>query len=266
VPSSHPKVSIYESPRLYDLAFSFRDIPKECDGLLAIAKKHGAKAIRSVVELASGPAHHLREYARRGIAAYGVDVSREMIGYAKGLAKRDGVAVSLARADMRSFRLESKVDLAFCLFDSFTHCTSDRDGVEALRSTAANLKAKGLFILELTHPADYFSVGNQRTLGRWTERHKDVIVSARYDSAGRDAVAETYMATMTIDAKYRSGRPPRRIVSRQLHRMWLHSAVSNIAARSGVFEVVGWYGDLSSRVSLSMKLEAWRMVVVLRKR
>lgn len=266
MPSSHPSASIYENPRLYDLAFSFRDISEECDGLLAIAKKHGAKAVRSVVELASGPAHHLREYARRGIAAYGIDLSREMLGYAKALAKRDGVAVSLARADMRTFKLASKVDLAVCLFDSFAHCTSDEDGIEALRAAAANLKAKGLFILELTHPADYFNGDDRRTLGRWTERYADVIVRARYDSAGRDAVAETYVATMTIDAKYRDGRPARRIVSRQLHRMWLRSAVSNVAARSGAFDVVGWYGDLSSRVPLSMKLEAWRMVAVLRKR
>jgi hypothetical protein len=48
--------------------------------------------------------------------------------------------------------------------------------------------------------------------------------------------------------------------------MWLRSAIANAAARSGMLEVDGWYGDLESRVPLSMKLEAWRMVAVLRRR
>ena len=92
-----------------------------------------------------------------------------------------------------------------------------------------------------------------------------MVVSARYDTSAHDAIAETYRATLTIEAAYRDGRAKRRIVSEQLHRMWLRSSVANIAARSGVLDVVGWYGDLESRVGLSMKLEAWRMVAVLRR-
>jgi SAM-dependent methyltransferase len=257
---------IYENPRLYDLAFSFRDIPGECDGLLALARTHGIAAPRRVLEIACGPGHHLREFARRGMHALGVDLSPDMLGYAKALSQEDGVRVKLQRADMRRFKVTQRVDLALCLFDSFTHCTSDADGVAALQATAASLVRGGLLIIELTHPADYFDADHGRTLSSWTQRHPDVVVKARYDCAHRDAVEETYVATMTIDAKYRDGRAPRRIVSRQLHRMWLRSAVANIAARSGAFDVVGWYGDLASRVPLSMKLASWRMIVVLRRR
>lgn len=268
VPSSRPKQRhlIYENPRLYDLAFSFRDIAGECDGLLSLAREHGMKKPDSVVEIACGPAHHLREFARRGFESIGVDISPDMLGYAKSLCKDDGVGVRLLRADMRRFRLPRRVDIAICLFDSFTHCTSDADGIAALRATARGLRRGGLLILELTHPADYFDEGHTRTLGKWVERHPDVVVRARYDTSGRDAVDETYVATMTIDAKYRDGRPSKRIISRQLHRMWLRSSISNIVARGGDFEAVGWYGDLSTRVPLSMSLDAWRMVAVLRRR
>jgi SAM-dependent methyltransferase len=268
VPSSRPEQRhlIYENPRLYDLAFSFRDIARECDGVLDIAREHGIARARSVVEIACGPGHHLREFARRGLDSIGVDISPDMLGYAKSLCKDDGVTARLQRADMRRFRLPRRVDLALCLFDSFTHCTSDADGIDALRATARALRPGGLMILELTHPADYFDEGHSRTLGKWVERHSDVVVRARYDTSGRDAVDETYTATMTIDATYRDGRAPKRIVSRQLHRMWLRGSISNIVARGGDFDTVGWYGDLSTRVPLSMSLDAWRMVVVLRRR
>lgn len=257
---------IYENPRLYDLAFSFRDIPGECDGLLALARAHGVAKPRSVLELACGPGHHLREFSRRGLSAYGVDVSPEMLGYAKLLCERDGVRVRFKRADMRHYKLADRVDIALCVFDSFTHCVTDADGIAALRSTAAALRRNGLLIFELTHPADYFDPSHGRTLGSWTEQHTDVVMRARYDTSVRDAVEETYVATMTIDAKYRDGSPSKHIVSRQLHRMWLRSAVSNIAARSGAFDIVAWYGDLTTRVPLSMKLEAWRMIAVLKRR
>jgi len=268
VPSSRPEQRhlIYENPRLYDLAFSFRDIAGECDGVLALARAHGIARVGSVVEIACGPGHHLREFARRGLECVGVDISPDMLGYAKVLCKADGVSARLLRADMRRFRLTRRVDVALCLFDSFTHCTSDADGVAALRAAARALRPHGLLILELTHPADYFDEGHSRTLGRWVERHPDVVVRARYDTSERDAVDETYVATMTIDAAYRDGRAPKRIVSRQLHRMWLRGSISNIVARNGDFDVVGWYGDLSTRVPLSMSLDAWRMVVILKRR
>lgn len=257
---------IYENPRLYDLAFSFRDIGEECDGLLALAGAHGVAAPKRVLELACGPGHHLREFAARGITAVGIDLNASMLAYASRLAKADDVTLELRRGDMRSFRLRKRVDLAMCLFDSFAHCTSDDDGIAALRSAGGALRRGGLFILELTHPADYFDPNHGRTLSKWTQRHPGVVIGSRYDTSAHDAVAETYRATLTIDATYTDGRAPRKVVSKQLHRMWLRGSVANIAARSGAFDIVGWYGDLDVRVPFTMKMDSWRMVVVMRRR
>jgi SAM-dependent methyltransferase len=257
---------IYEEPRLYDLAFSFRDVQAECAGLLALARDHGIAKPRSVVEVACGPGHHLRELARRGLTAAGVDTSRDMLAYAKGIAKEEDVDVRFVRADMRTYRLPARVDLALCLFDSFTHCTTDEDGIAALQATGRALRRGGLFIIEVTHPADYFDAADRRTMQAWTERFPDVVVRAHYDVSRRDAVAETYVATLRIGAKFRDGRKPRRIVSRQLHRMWLRSGLANVAQRSGLFDVAGLYGDLERRLPLTMNLPSWRMVAVLRRR
>ena len=261
-----PSGRIYENPRLYDLAFSFRDIAEECDGVLALARTHGVARPKRVLELACGPGHHLRELAKRGLDAVGIDLNDAMLAYGRRLARLDAVAVQFRHGDMRSFRLSKRVDIAMCLFDSFAHCTSDEDGVAALRSAGGALRRGGLFMLELTHPADYFDPDHGRTLGRWTQRHPGVVVEARYDTSARDAVAETYRATLVIEAKYADRRASRKIVSKQLHRMWLRGSVSNIAARSGMFDIVGWYGDLDVRVPFAMKMDSWRMVVVMRRR
>jgi SAM-dependent methyltransferase len=265
VRSSRPS-TIYAHPRLYDIAFGHRDIPAECDGLLAIAGRHGLAAPRHVVELACGPAHHLRELARRGVVGYGVDLSPRMLAYARSMSKREGVALRLVRGDMRSFRLPRKVDFALCLFDSFVHCTTDEDGVALLRSVARALVPKGLLVLELAHPADFFNLpGQKRTLTQWTDRRAKETVRTRFSITRIDPVSETYVARISIETRARPQGRPRRLTDVATHRMWLRSAVNNIVSRSGAFEVVGTYGAMSPTVPLTMDFDSWRMVIALRR-
>lgn len=262
-PASH---ALYENPRLYDLGFGFRDIVRECDGILAIAARHGIDAPRRIVDVACGPAHHLREFARRGIEAFGVDVNAEMLAYARHLGRQCGVRPRLRKADMRDFRLPLRADVVQCLFDSFSHCTDDADAVATLNCAAAALRPGGIMILELTHPADYFGGDEKRTVGRWVQRYEDVTVKTRFRTTGIDPIDETYVKSMTIDAAFKSGAPAKRIVDKQRHRMWLRSGIGHVVALSARFEIVGWYGDLNPHVRLSMKAASWRMVVALRRR
>jgi SAM-dependent methyltransferase len=262
-PASH---ALYENPRLYDLGFGFRDIPRECDGLLAIAARHGISAPKRIVDIACGPAHHLREYARRGIEAFGVDVNAEMIAYARHLNRQAHVAVGLRKADMRHFRSPIRVDVAQCLFDSFSHCTTEADAVATLRCASAALRPGGIMILELTHPADYFEGDEKRTVGRWIQHYEDVTVKTRFQTTAIDPIEETYVKSMVIDAAYKAGKEKKRIVDRQLHRMWLRGGFRHVVALSRAFEIVGWYGDLTPKVPLSMRSASWRMVVAIRRR
>jgi SAM-dependent methyltransferase len=258
--------ALYETPRLYDLGFGFRQIASECGGVLSLAASHGVVRPKAIADIACGPAHHLREYARLGLKAYGVDLNREMLAYARHLSATAHIAVRLKRADMRDFVLATKVDIAQCLFDSFSHCTTDDDAVDTLRCVARALRKGGVLVLELTHPADFFTTASKRTVGRWAQSYKDVTVRTRFITTDIDPIAETYVKSMTIDAKYKDGRASKHIVDRQLHRMWLRSGISHVAAASGAFDVVGWYGDLSPRVPLTARMSSWRMVTVLRRR
>jgi SAM-dependent methyltransferase len=233
--------------------------------LLALAEAYGLPAPRSVVELACGPANHLRELARRGIAAYGVDNNREMLGYAQSLAKRDGAAIHFERADMRTFRLPRRVDLGLCLFDSFCHLANDADAIAALRAAGKAIKPGGLLILELTHPADFYGKAPERAVSRWTLRYPDVVVTTRLVHAYMDPIAETHMPSLTIEARYKDGRPARRLADRLLYRMWQRSSIKHVALASGCFAVAGWHGDMDPSVPLDMGDKAWQMVAVLRR-
>lgn len=258
--------TLFEQPRIYDLAFGFRDAVEQCDGLLALARRYGSRVPKSAVELCCGPAHHLREFARYGLRAYGVDSNAEMIAYARSLCKRDRVSVRFVRSDVRTFELPERVDIAYCLFDSFCHCSTDADAISALRATGAALRRGGVLILELTHPADFFAGIRSRSTSRWTQRFPDVTVTTRFAHTRVNPVAETFVPSITIDARYHDGRPPLRIVDSLDYRIWLPGSLKHVAAASGCFDIVGWHGDLNPAVSLDMGDEAWQMVVVFRKR
>lgn len=259
---------MYRRPYLYDLAFGFRDIAAECQGLLTLAARHGVPHPRRVIELACGPAHHLRELARLGMVCQGLDINREMLGYARALCRRDGVKVALKRADMRTFTTSRRYDIALCLFDSFAQCVTDRDAIETLRCTGAALRRGGLAFVEFTHPADYFGRGRTRTVGRWTQRDGNLAVNARFSLTRFDPVAETVVASLVIAPKVRNGKrnAAEPLVMRWPQRMWLPGGISHVVLASSRFDIVGWYGDLDPIAPLDLAAQAWRMIVVLRRR
>jgi SAM-dependent methyltransferase len=259
---------MYRKPYLYDVAFGFRDIPAECKGLLTLAARYGVRHPRAVIELACGPAHHLRELVRMGLSCLGLDINREMLRYARELCRREHVVVTLRRADMRRFEVGQRFDLALCLFDSFAQCVTNKDAIETLRRMGAALRRRGLAFIECTHPADYFGKGRSRTSERWTEGRGDVSVSARFSLTKLNPIEETFIASLAIEPKRRNGKGSRRtrLVMRWPQRMWLRGSIEHVVAQSGLFEILGWYGDIDPISPLDMGAQAWRMIVVLRRR
>jgi len=92
---------LYRQPELYDIAFGFRDVPAECDGILALAASNGMSRPKAFLELACGPAHHLRELGSRGMQSIGVDINPLMLRYARELCRRE---LQLARSRRRRRR------------------------------------------------------------------------------------------------------------------------------------------------------------------
>jgi SAM-dependent methyltransferase len=198
----------------------------------------------------------------------GIDINAEMLAYARALCRRDGVAVDFQRADMRTFRVSHRVDLVLCLFDSFAQCATEADAIATLRAGARALRPSGLMIVEFTHPGDYFGRGRSRTSERWTQREGDVVVRTRFSITRCDPVAETFIASMTIEPVARNGtRPParERLEMRWLQHMWMRGSFQYVALASGAFDIAGWYGDLDPVMALDDP-RAWRMIAVLRRR
>ena len=102
---------IYDEPELYQLACAYRDVPAESGALLSWLDKHAkiADGVRSVIELAAGPAEPARELAHRGLRATALDHSAAMCGYAaaqdmEAAHQRERPRKASCRADQRDRR------------------------------------------------------------------------------------------------------------------------------------------------------------------
>jgi SAM-dependent methyltransferase len=275
---------IYDEPELYQLACAYRDVPAESGALLAWLEKHATSAdgVRSVIELAAGPAEHARELAHRGLHATALDHSAAMCAYAAVQAKAGGVDLDVIEADMRDFRLTdaggrpARFDLAITMLNSVCHLFTLDDLVNHLTAVAAHLRPGGLYIVELAHPADFFAA-EPRTSSDWTIDADGVHAQVRW--GGRedriDPLTQVTNEHMMIKVTGADGTV--RTVSDVVpNRFWtlteftaavrLANAAANASGGVTVarpLDLVASYGDFDVDTTLDAP-NAWRMILILR--
>jgi SAM-dependent methyltransferase len=112
-------MNVYQRPRYYEIAFSFRDFRKEVDFFEAAMRKFSAVKVQGVFELGAGTCPYLEEWHTRGYRYFGLDASREMIAFSRRRAHELHANLTLLRGDMAHFAIGSrKFDLASVLLGS----------------------------------------------------------------------------------------------------------------------------------------------------
>ena len=270
--------SIYDEPELYELACAYRDVPAEVTAINGWCAAHHDGPVRSVLELAAGPAEHARELGRRGLRATARAWSAALCRYAAERARTAGVELSVVEADMRDFTIAGPdgarvpFDLAITMLNSACHLFTLDDLVRHLSAVRAQLAPGGLYVVELAHPADFFAAV-PRTSSEWTVDAPGVHAAVRW--GGRAAhIAPLPQVTrehMTITATTDDGTI--RTVSDVVpNRFWTLTEFTAAVALSnatvpgvpGSFELLATYGDFDQTTTLDAPT-AWRMVLILRR-
>jgi SAM-dependent methyltransferase len=98
-----------------------------------------------VLDLACGAGRHMREFARRGIAAVGLDLSRTLLRQGKAAAPD----IMLAQGDMRYLPFaDGSFDLVANFFTSFGYFAEPEDDQRVLNEIRRVLRADGGFMLD----------------------------------------------------------------------------------------------------------------------
>lgn len=138
---------VYDNPKYYEIAFSFRDIPAETDLFEECFKRFSQISVKSVLELGCGNSPHMEEFVKRGYEYSGLDLNDAMLKYSREKASRIGAQVNLIHADMIDFSLETTVDFVYVLLGSLI-VQSTSELITHFDSVARVLKKGGLYLLD----------------------------------------------------------------------------------------------------------------------
>ncbi|HEX6471564.1 MAG TPA: class I SAM-dependent methyltransferase [Streptosporangiaceae bacterium] len=255
---------IYDDPRAYELACGFRDIPAEVAALLRWAGRHrpqDAAPVRTVLELAAGPAEHAREFAARGIEATALDLNPAMCAYAAERAAAAGLPVRAVQGDMSDFRLEQRFDLIITMLDSTAHLMTLDAFVAHLDRVADHLAAGGVYIVEMSHPADRLGE-RARTTNAWRLEVAGERVDVRWGEPRDRLDPITQVVNDHVTIAVTSNGATRVVKGVVPYRFWTATELAAAVRLAGSLEITACYGDFTD-IGVDDPA-AWRLISVLR--
>jgi len=236
----------YAEPLYYEIAFGFVDPARQADLFLSFARRHAAVEPRTFLDVGCGPSLQLRELARRGYGAVGLDRSARMLSYLKARAREDGTSIETVRGDMRSFALSRKVDFAFILMGTIAYLRSNEEVLRHLRSIGRSVKRGGLYLIE-NMKLDWAAEGRGSAFNSqtWTMTRDGVEVRSSYSVRLKDALAQLLEEELVMEVDDRGDRSVLR--ERSVSKMVFPEEFKTLVRLDGSFEFLGWFERSSTR-------------------
>jgi SAM-dependent methyltransferase len=226
----------YDEPLYYEIAFSYQQVKKQVDFFEKAAEKFGNSPTRRFLDICCGPSPQLRELARRGYEAVGLDINQRMLEYLRMKAKEENLNVETIQGDMNDFRLERKCDFAFLLSGSL-YIDSNKQFLRHLDCVANALRSGGLYLLE-NFPLEILKEHREE----WTSTRGEIEVKTIFETKITNELEELYEEKLTLEVRdhgkantYSTTTYTKNIAPQEL---------KILLETNGRFRLVGWFENL----------------------
>lgn len=136
---------------VYDLLYSDKDYPAECDVVLELSRRYGLRETRTLLDAGCGTGGHALELARRGLRVTGVDRSRPMLELARQKAAEARLEVDWVEQDIRQLALGRTYDVVIAMFAALGFQLRNEDFRAALAALRRHVVTGGLFLFDVWH-------------------------------------------------------------------------------------------------------------------
>ncbi len=228
--------SIYDYPKYYDIAFSYRDTAHETQVMQAVIECYSHIPVRTVLEIACGHSPHLEHILRLGYAYQGLDLSPAMLAYARAKAEALGFPVKLLQGNLAHFHLPEPVDFVYIMLGSLYVQTTEQL-ISHFASVEKALKPGGLYFLDWC--IDFSPLTNTRDA--WTCRRDGVEVRVRYSTRLLHPARQHYEES--LHAEVRDGKQRLHLNHVNIRRAIYPQEFILAATHLHRFELVGWWND-----------------------
>lgn len=143
---THNNLEEYSDPINYDLEFGGET--DKYNFYLELAKLNTGE----VLELACGTGLTMIHIAKYGIKVSGIDITPEMLQYAR--IKAEGSPATFIEGDARTFELKKRFSMIYLTGNAFQAFLSDADQNSLLKTVYKHLKPNGIFAFETRNPME----------------------------------------------------------------------------------------------------------------
>jgi len=255
----------YDLPKYYDIAFDFRNIKKQSDFLENVFEKFSKRQLNSIIELGCGPGYFVSEFAKRKKRSLGLDISGEMVRYARQRLDDPGLKGEVFQGDMISFSIPSPVDMAILMLDSVAHILTMDDFLIHLKCVADSLCDGGIYFIEFTHPGDVLQQEG-RASNKWVSSRGDIEVDNTWGLASDFEDSITQITQTTVVLKIRDSGKIIEYTDSFPQKSYLAQEVRALISLSEHFDFLDWFGGFDINQPFDNSKKSWRMNVVMRKK
>jgi len=240
-------MEIYKHPLYYEIAFGFIDPKEQVDNFEKLIKKFSKIRVNRFLDIACGPSLQLREIARRGYEAVGLDSSPHMLVYLEERAKDEGLKIETIQADMTDFRLKKKADFAFIMMGSLD-VESDEKFLSHLDSAASSLNKGGLYFIQ-NKLLDWTKAEKES----WTMERNGITVETTFEFRFKDILNQIYTEKMTLEVDDNGER--KKFVQEEDLKFIFPQEFKTLIKLNGKFEFLGWWKGNCNTWHLETPLE-----------
>lgn len=228
--------TIYENPKYYEIAFSFRDIEAEVDTFERCFREYAELPVKSILEIGCGNSPHLEELLKRGYVYTGLDISRAMLTYSsKKAAAIDGKATFI-HADMINFSTSQAFDFAFIALGSL--CAQNTEEIFShFRSVAHALNKGGLYLLDWCIRFAPFSAQDDS----WSIEQEKIRVTTHFSEKLINAAEQLVEETISLEVLENGSTLT--FSETGISRVIFPQEFLQIIGQTEEFEFVGWWNN-----------------------
>lgn len=230
-------MSAYDYPQYYEIAFSYQDVKRQVDFFEEVARKFCKERVTRFLDIGCGPSPQLREIARRGYEAVGLDINPKMLTYLGQKAREEGLEIETICADMTDFKLERKCDFAFGLSGSL-YVMSNDEFLKHLGCVANALSKEGIYLLE--NVALELSPHYKE---EWTTKRDEIEIKTTFETDLIDVIGQLYEEKLTLEVDDRGER--RKLVSTSKYKEMAPQELKSLVELGGHFKFLGFFKHLS---------------------
>ena len=251
---------IYDYPQYYEVAFSFRDIPKEVAFMRRCIERYSRIEVHRVFEVACGFAPHAEELIANGYTYCGLDNNRNMLDYAVAKWRHLHPRPEFLEGDMISFDTSRDMDFAFVMLGSL-YLNGQDEMTSHFDSMARCLKRGGLYFLDwCVQFEDPLKYADNNAV---TYKRDGISVESKFNIRLLDPSEQMYEEVWTLDVNDRGRRRQLQMVERN-RAINPNEFLAFLRNRSD-FEFVGWWKDWDLDQPITETSAVTRPVALLRR-